>query len=155
MTVCCQTMPSPQSIALKYDAGVSDTAERMQQTFKESVEHYLKPRLDQMESEIAEVMVDSRDVSVPVDRATALEALRFASLLPGSAPLPEVSPDPDGEISFDWFGPLGKMFSVSVNKSGQLSYAGWFGEDRRIHGTERMVNGVPEEIVRGIQRATR
>ena len=155
MTACCQTAPSFWGIASKYDSGVSDVADRLQQMLKESVEHYLEPRLDQMASEIAEVYTDNRSAAFPVGRDTALVACRFASLLPRSVALPEISADPDGEISFDWFGPSGKMFSVSISKSARLSYAGWFREDGRIHGTEKLVDSFPEEILRGLQRATR
>ena len=155
MTACCHTARWPLGITSEYDSGISDVAGRVQQRLKESVEHYLEPRLDQLASEIADIYIENRGANVPVDRETAHAAFRFASWLPRSVPLPEVSSDPDGEICFDWFGPSGEMFSVSVDRSGKLSYAGWFREDSRIHGTETMVDGLPGEIVRALQRATR
>lgn len=155
MTACCQTAPSLWPIASRYDPGVSDVAARVQERFKESVHHYLEPWLERLTSEIGEVVADSREAAIPVDRDTAHAALDFALLLPRFTPLPEVSADPDGEISFDWFGPSGKMFSVSINKTGRLSYAGWFREDSRVHGTEKLVDSFPEEILRGLLRATR
>ena len=40
-------------------------------------------------------------------------------------------------IQLDWS--ARRMFSVSVNKSRRLAYAGWFGEDSKVHGTEKLV----------------
>ena len=101
MTACCSTISPFWSITLQNEAGVSDDADRVRRRVEESLEHYLKPRLAQLIPEVNDVMDDSRAAAIPVDRDTARVAISFASLLPRFAPLPEISPDPDGEISFD------------------------------------------------------
>jgi hypothetical protein len=91
---------------------------------------------------------------VAVDLDTAIAAVQFACLLPRSMPVPEVTSDPDGEISFDWFGSEGKMFSVSLNRNRRIAYAGRFGEMSKVHGIEQLSEVCPPEILRGIAKAT-
>jgi hypothetical protein len=153
MTAYAQAV-SPWDAVTPNETGFSDLADQLRQHSEASLEHYLEPRLAQMIPEIIALSLDAAVPTIQVDQKTVAAAIDFASLLPRLAPLPEVSTDPDGEISFDWFGPSGKMFSVSVNKSRRLSYAGWFGENSRIHGTETLVASFPEEIRLGLLRAT-
>lgn len=90
---------------------------------------------------------------VPVDEDTKRMATKFAAMLPLSIQLPEVAADPDGEISFDWLGPSGKMFSVSVDRNGRLAYAGRFGNKTKKNGVEQLSETCPPEIILGIERA--
>lgn len=137
------------------ETGFGIEAMQLRRNIEESLKHYLMPRLEQLVFPISNVFASSQSEEFPVAIETATAALEFARLLPRMVPLPEVSSDPDGEIAFDWGTPSGKMFSVSVNESGRLAYAGWFGETSRIHGTERLAGEVPQEILRGIQKASR
>jgi len=134
-------------------AGVSDEARTVVKLSQEAVVHYAAPKLDLLLPEI-DSLLTSPD-GPPVDSDTVNAAELFAFLLPRFVPLPEVSADPDGEISFDWLGPSGKMFSVSVNKQNRLAYAGWFGENSRNHGIEQLAESCPQEILRGIERVGR
>lgn len=136
-------------------AGVGSEAVCIQHRAEESLKDYLEPRLVQIVPDIRHAVSESQAAAVPVDQDTLEAAIAFASLLPRSLPIPEVSADPDGEISFDWIGPSRKMFSVSVNKAGRLAYAGWFAENSTIHGTENFSDSLPQEIVRSLSRATR
>jgi hypothetical protein len=133
--------------------GVSAEADKLEDWIRQSVNHFMQPRLGLLIPEIESL----GDVSEPVVKNETVDAaIRFAYCLPRFGPLPEVSLDPDGEISFDWIGPSGReMFSVSVNDQNRLAYAGWFGEKSRTHGIEQLAEGCPQEILRGIQRATR
>jgi hypothetical protein len=132
--------------------GVSAEATELQECVKRSFRHYLEPRLQLLLPEIQEA---ASEQASRVDEATIRAAELFAYYLPRFGPLPEVSVDPDGEISFDWIAPSGnKMFSVSVNNQSRLAYAGWFGEKSRIHGVEQLAENCPQEILRGIQKAT-
>lgn len=155
MTTYCPTIGSYWGSKLREGIGVSDEAIIVLQKAEESLKDYLEPRLLQIVPEIRYAVSESRSGTVPVDQGTFEAAVSFASLLPRSVPIPEVSADPDGEISFDWIGPSQKMFSVSVNKFGRLAYAGWFGEDRSVHGTESFNREFPQEVIRALIRATR
>lgn len=149
MTTACPAM----DVFGLYTTGVavSPEASVLEEKFRQSLDHYLEPRLNLLIPEI-EGLSDSG--SVLADSETIQAAIRFAYCLPRFAPIPEVSVDPDGEISFDWLSPNGEMFSVSVNRRNRLAYAGWFGEKSRVHGIEQLVENCPQEIIRGIQKAT-
>lgn len=150
MTALCPTM---DVFGLRATSmGVSPEAEAVELWVRQSLEHYLEPRLRLLIPEILSLRDDSGGKTP--DRATIMAAIEFAYCLPRFVPIPEVSVDPDGEISFDWLSLSGELFSVSVNKQNQLAYAGWFGEKSRIHGIEQLAESCPEEIVRGIQKAT-
>lgn len=138
------------------EVGISDEADRVKRQINESLEHYLQPQLEQLIPEIKDAAESSQTPpAISVDSETVTAAIEFSWLLPRFAPMPEVSADPDGEISFDWIGPAGRMFSVSVNKSRRLAYAGWFGEDSKVHGTEKLADSFPQAILRGVQRTMR
>lgn len=154
MSVYCPPLDASFGLRDWASTGVSDAACGVTQAFKESLIHYLEPRLELLRPEIENLLGVSDGTSTPVDIETVRAATRFAYSLPRFVPLPEVSADPDGEISFDWARPSGEMFSVSVNKQNRLAYAGWFGEGSRVHGIEQMADGCPQEIVRGIAKAT-
>ena len=155
MTAYCPTIGSHWGGKLREGVGVSDEAIIVHQKTEESLKDYLEPRLLQIVPDIRYAVGESQSSATPVDHGTLEAAIAFASLLPRSVPLPEVSADPDGEIAFDWIGPSQKMCSVSVNKSGRLAYAAWFGEDRAVHGTENLNREFPQEIIRALIRATR
>jgi len=155
MTIYCPSIDTSLGLRDWPSAGVSDVARQVKLALNKTLEHYLEPRLETLIPEIDSLRVATDVTSVPVDAETVHAAMQFAFSLPRLGPLPEVSADPDGEISFDWTGPSGEMFSVSVNRHNRLAYAGWFGEKSRIHGIEQLAEGCPQQIVRGIEKATR
>lgn len=90
----------------------------------------------------------------PVSGATLAQALAFLDLLPSTLPRPEISPHPDGELAFEWsFGPR-RVLTISVSESGRLSYAALFGH-ARLHGTEFLLDALPEAVILAIQRLYR
>lgn len=46
------------------------------------------------------------------------------------------------------------MFSASIDRSGRIAYAGRFGERSKVHGVEELSDSLPQEILRGIEKAT-
>jgi hypothetical protein len=145
MTALCHPIPSTPMMR----GAAGDVATKLDVSLTEAAFNTLGPRVAEMLSSV-HALCDQR----LTDSSTAAKAVTFALQLPRSLPAPEISADPDGEISFDWFGPSGKMYSISINQSGRLSYAGWFREDSRVHGTETLADAAPEQILRGIARAT-
>jgi hypothetical protein len=140
--------------------GSSDAAKLVGRLLEEGILHYAEPRILFLASDIEQMLNDSTqemcaEGSIPIDVDTARAAIEFAYTLPKSLPAPEVAPEPDGEISFDWVGPAGKVFSVSVGRTGRVAYAGRFGEKSKIHGIEQLSESCPQEIIRGISKATR
>ena len=75
-------------------------------------------------------------------------ALKFLALLPLSTPEPEVTPEVDGTIGFEWYASDDdRVFSLDVSSDGLLTYAGFFGEQAKTRGTEVLGTSVPQSIV--------
>lgn len=89
----------------------------------------------------------------PVGRLALRQASKFLEMLPISLPAPEVAPEPDGEVALEWFGSGNRVFSVSLNGSANVSYAGYFENGATAHGTEIFNDSVPLAILQGIARA--
>ncbi|MEX1014876.1 MAG: hypothetical protein WDZ80_07000 [Candidatus Paceibacterota bacterium] len=81
-----------------------------------------------------------------------LEAQKFVDGYPiSSMVLPEVSIDPDGEISFEWYKNPEYCFSISFSGDEILTYAGLFGINK-INGSEYFGDEIPEIILENIKR---
>lgn len=76
---------------------------------------------------------------------------RFLRALPTTAPSPEISVDPDGEIAFEWYLGPRRVLSVSVGSTNQLTYAALLGPNI-VHGTETFVDELPPSIVANLSR---
>ncbi len=152
MSVYCVPCGTVPLLVRPEISGSSDAAASLRQLLKDAFVEYSRPRTELIEPEIMGLVEESQGGDVQVEKETARTALHFLLLLPRSLPIPEVSADPDGEISFDWIGTSGKMFSVSLNKEGRIAYAGRFGERSKVHGIEQLSETCPIEIIRGIQR---
>lgn len=88
---------------------------------------------------------------LPIGYDTYINAVRFIDLLPLSAPLPDVSMDPDGEVSFGWFGKPGFSFSVSIGSDEIVTYAGVFGSSNS-RGAELFHDRIPSVIIDAARR---
>lgn len=77
---------------------------------------------------------------------TAYEyAHRLIELLPVDLPVPEIYPEPDGDLAIEW--DLGKrrVLSIAVGRDGTLNYAGLFGR-KKLHGVEFLGDRIPPSI---------
>jgi len=154
--IASATLDSPL-VYTRTEKGASEPARVIAEHLRLVCEHYSKPRREILEPEIMALLGSDtgNEESVAVSDETARQALAFAMLLPRAMPIPEVAPDPDGEISFDWIGKSGKMFSVSISADGRISYAGRFGDKSKTHGIEQLSEVFPREILLGIEKAIR
>jgi hypothetical protein len=158
MTLYCPPLHNTGALLAPNDNGSSEAAAFVKHMIEEGLRHFAEPKVESLVAEIEQILDESSRGThgdwVPVDIETARAAVKFAYLLPWSLPAPEIAPEADGEISFDWLGSSGKIFSVSVSKTGLIAYAGRFGEMSKVHGTEQLSEVCPNEIIRGIARAT-
>jgi hypothetical protein len=90
--------------------------------------------------------------AAPVLLESYENAKLFARSLPFSLSSPEVSAEPDGEITFEWYSHPTRVFSVSMGPNNELHYAGLFGASR-AYGTEVFHEEIPEVILSHIKRA--
>lgn len=76
---------------------------------------------------------DAQPVSLEAIRNSFLLALSFSC----ETPLPEFTPESDGEIAIEWYGSQKSVFSISVGKSNILSYSGVYSDGTDIYGKEK------------------
>lgn len=154
MIACSPGLEAPAAV-IRPEKGESEAASWLNHHLEKFVRHYSAPRLEILVPEITSLVCATTDVEIePVPPETSTQALRFALLLPNSLPIPEISADPDGDISFDWISRTGKMFSVSIDRTGRLAYAGRFGEKSKVHGIDQLSDTLPQEVLRGIEKTT-
>ena len=156
MIAATYTLDTPL-VYTRTEQGSSEAAQFVAEKLREFCKHYSEPRRQILEPEIMALLSsDNADnENVPVTLDTAQQAMTFAMLLPKSLPIPGVAADPDGEISFDWIGKAGKMFSVSIGADGRISYAGRFSDKSKTHGIEQLSETCPRQILVGIETAIR
>ncbi len=94
---------------------------------------------------------DSYD-GMPISDKTFFEAREIIRLLPQDLPLPEVMPEPTGEIAFEWYKDRKHVFVISVEGRERISYAGLFGSRSQTHGVEYFSDRFPQLVVNNIQR---
>lgn len=92
--------------------------------------------------------------AIPAFDSSREYAKELVDLLPASMPVPEISADPNGAISFEWASGPRSVFSVSVGRDGTLSFAGLFGHSTSM-GTVVPGHPIPPDILNGIRRANR
>jgi hypothetical protein len=89
--------------------------------------------------------------ALPVKFRTYINSLIFLSLLPEYLPLPELSADPDGAISMEWYRTPEWIFSISIDENGKIDYAGLFA-DKKISVSSYFVSEVDNDIIEYIKR---
>lgn len=148
--------------SLPVDLGLSEDAEfvrrQMARVFqfpsgtssREERHHEILARLAdaQEESRSEDWLAEGRN---PVTSDTLASALRFARLIPPTVPVPDIRPDQDGDVSFDWSTSARNVLSVSVSSTGLLHYAALFGFNR-VHGVENFAGFLPIAIRTNLRR---
>jgi len=90
--------------------------------------------------------------AMPISRETYSEARKLLRMMPSSLPRPDISAEPDGEITFEWYKEKYSVFVISVGGNNLITYAGLFGKSNKIHGTEYFADELPEIIHHCIRR---
>ena len=89
--------------------------------------------------------------AVAVTRDAYKEARRIIDLLPSSIKMPEIVPEPTGEIGFEWRRGRGRIFIMSVNGRHRISYAGIF-DGNKTHGSEYFEETLPSVVIEHLRR---
>lgn len=85
-----------------------------------------------------------------VSRETVEWAKRFIDALPADIATPDIVPESDGDIGFEWYKSPTQILSVSISGGGILNYAGLF-DDESIVKTEQFVTEIPIDILNFIR----
>lgn len=137
----------------------SSDGSRFDQYLQRSLEHYAWARLEPVCQALFSLVSERNHQKGSTDEARVSvsvvpHALAFASLIPAGYPHPEIAADPDGEVSFDWFGKNDRILSVSVGPRGRLSFAARFSDDERLSGALPLKDEFPRTILQALQRVT-
>jgi len=88
----------------------------------------------------------------PINPKAVLEAKNLILLLPLSFRLPEIIPEPDGSIAFEWYKEKRNLFVISLSGNNVINYAGLFGKVNKVHGTENYTDSLPRVVIENLQR---
>ena len=145
--------------------GFSEDSEFLRERFAEALDareisRYWSATLDEalenlaeLKQECAKPAWDGYDAQ-PVNEKTLEQLVTFLQALPENVPVPDLVPEPDGEVAVEWQNGARRVFSVSIGPRERLSYAGLLGANR-WHGVDQFFGNVPSEIIRGIARVSR
>lgn len=81
----------------------------------------------------------------PLDRHAYDIAKTFIKALPTTSPLPDLSADPDGEVSLDWSFGKRRALTVSLGPTGRCTFA-WVHGQRTNRGTDWIEDEIPASI---------
>ncbi len=87
----------------------------------------------------------------PITEDAYLEARRLISNLPINLRMPEVVPEPSGEIGLEWSKGKDRTFVLSLSGRNEIVYAGLFGFNK-VHGVEYFGDTVPSAILENLRR---
>ncbi|MFQ5779359.1 MAG: hypothetical protein ACE5HN_01075 [Nitrospiria bacterium] len=142
--------------------GISDESNRLQGSIKNIRRHHWETASGQqryqVHSSLLDVLVDCREGgwdgygAKPLSDKAYFEAVKLLDLLPSYLALPEVVPEPTGDIALEWYKENKFTFVLSVSGNNTITYAGIFGAGNEIHGTENFTESIPRVIIENIQR---
>lgn len=165
MTMTAGVLRGPGLVTRSRSTGTSSSARWLSERREEIRKHLLTSFVVSRTtgsalSELNEVRVEAAEAgwdghgARPISFDAYLYARRFLEALPTTAPSPEVSADPDGEISLDWvFGPR-KALTLSIGSNGRCSYA-WIRGKQKSRGTEWLDDEVPTNILDALAQLVR
>lgn len=145
-----------------YSTGASDASKNLQGLYKDTVASLRKSvTWDYLGGVLAALKETYRECSeegwdgygaLPVTQETYDEAARFLNALPSWLPAPEIVPEPDGDIGFEWNFGKNCMLAVSVDGTNRITYAGLLGTGNKSYGTEVFHGSIPQTLVDHISR---
>jgi|CXWL01.1.fsa_nt_gi hypothetical protein len=144
--------------------GVSNPAKDTSAAAHVAMDHFTKTisnrnPWDRLKEELLSVFLkcsqqgwDGYDAT-PLSDIALKRAMEYVSSLPKEILLPEVTPEPDGEVALEWYGKNGSVFSISFGESDTISYAGLFSDNTKAHGVERLDSPNKKILEKFITRA--
>ncbi|MCH8836395.1 MAG: hypothetical protein IIA60_01185 [Candidatus Marinimicrobia bacterium] len=93
--------------------------------------------------------------ALPVSEGAVSEATIFLKLLNNTnLPMPQISPEVDGGIEFEWYLPSNQIFTISFNGRNVLGYSGMFGKEDTFYGTSKIDSKIPDIVRWNISKFT-
>ena len=144
------------------NTGVSDEYNLLQDSFVKIRQHDQETasgqNLSQVRSLLFETFYECREPNWDgydaqgISEKAYFEAVKLLEFLPPYLPLPEIVPEPTGELGFEWQSEKNFVYVISVGGHQQITYAGMFGQGNETHGTENFTGTIPRIIIEHILR---
>ena len=90
--------------------------------------------------------------ALPISKGACIEAMRFLEMLPEAVPMPEIIPEPDGNIAIEWYKSRLDQFTVSFSGHGTVTFFGKFGQLARSQGAEYFFASIPLRTLHNIRQ---
>lgn len=87
----------------------------------------------------------------PIRKKAYNEAKKIIKKLPSNIPMPDIVPEPDGDIGLDWYKEKHFGFIISVSGNSKINYAGVFGEGNTASGSMCFKESIPSVIIKHIE----
>lgn len=92
------------------------------------------------------------DGADPINEQTFIEAIMLLDQLPSDLPLPDIIPEPTGNVAFEWYKGKRNVYVISVGGNKIIEYAGLFGRHNKTYGAEYFSGELPVLIISHIFR---
>ena len=163
MTTACLAINTTSFLPEVIDFGHSQEAQHVAQLFKEigtgfdrtvTIGNYYQRIEELINTAVIENLQESRNgnISDIINMNSYYNSFKFVKMLPSSIPIPNIYVETDGMIEFEWYINPKRLFSVTIEDSNKLIYAGIFGDDDNNYGTKRFEDEIPRDIFNNIQR---
>lgn len=162
MNTSCYSIDNESFMYMQPATGISEDADLVEEIMNQVKNDFYRTfifgeRSNEISNEIEEIATeggcDNWDGygGKAIDHRSYLVAYDFFNTMPTTIPVPEVSLDPDGEISFEWFKDSDNIFSVSIGGDKMITYAGVFGINK-VQGKECFSTLIPQPIIENLLR---
>ena len=155
----------PAILSYPYNTGSSDASRNLQRLYAGAVAslrksvtwNYLGSVFVALKETYQECSEDGWDGygALPIAQETYDEAVRFLNAMPSRLPMPEIVPEPNGDIGFEWTFGKNRTLVASVSGTNRITYAGLLGTGNKSHGTEVFDGSIPQTIISHISRICR
>jgi hypothetical protein len=162
MSVAVQCIECPSFYDASSIAGFSDDSKNLAKYLKKQIGEICEPltigrSLEEAVEALVEVYKECSEANwdgygaSPASKDSIFESLKFMNLMPSFFPMPQIVPEPSGEIGLEWYKGKRLIFVISFSGKGMITYAGIFGSNK-IHGTEYFGYVIPKIIIENLRR---
>lgn len=133
------------------ETGCSTTAQRLRGMFDDVLNSETSVVLGERYRSLAEAFLEALAGNwdgygaQPTDHATLAKASALLRALPTGIPDPEIGVDPSGQITFEWYRGPRRVFTMSIHRDGDLSYAMLLGGEK-THGSAHFGEEIPQQV---------
>ena len=147
--------------------GSASESQYIEKKYEDILEQFKKAESISRNSEIQQIINELNEIfnscsqdnwdgygANPISFNTYLEAKNIINMLNATFlnfPMPEITPEPGGDIAFEWSDDYGRTFVFSIDDNQTLTYAGIFGANN-THGTELLGDFIPASIISHLKR---